>query len=112
MDGKRIEDSVVRGTYTFMTLYALIAVVSMGLIAAIDNFSFETTVTAVLTCINNVGPGLDVVGPTGNFASLSAASKLILSFNMLAGRLEIFPMIMLFALFSDVGRGKKKKGAK
>jgi len=112
MDGKRIEDSVVRGTYTFMTLYVMICLVSMGLIAAIDNFSFVTTVTAVLTCINNVGPGLDIVGPTGNFASLTAASKLILSFNMLAGRLEIFPMIMLFALGADIRRGKKKKAAK
>ncbi len=112
MDGKRIEDNVVRGTYTFMTLYVFICVVSMGLIAVIDKFSFETTVTAVLTCINNVGPGLDIVGPTRNFSVFTPVSKLILSFNMLAGRLEIFPMIMLIALCGDIRRGKKKKSSK
>ena len=109
MDGKKIEDSVVRGTYTFMTLYFFICIVSMGLIAAIDRFSFETTVTAVITCMSNVGPGLDAVGPTQNFSAFTTVSKLILSFNMLAGRLEIFPMIMLFTLFTNGVRKKKKK---
>ena len=98
MDGKCIEDSVVRGTYIFMIFYIFICVISMTFIAAIDNFSTETTVTAVLTCISNVGPGLDMVGPTGNFCQFSYISKIILSFVMLAGRLEIFPMLMLFGI--------------
>ncbi|MBQ8235156.1 MAG: TrkH family potassium uptake protein, partial [Clostridia bacterium] len=51
---------------------------------------------AVLSCFNNVGPGLDAVGPTCHFGELSVLSKLVLSFDMLAGRLEIFPMLMLF----------------
>ena len=55
------------------------------------------TLTAVLTCINNVGPGLGIVGPTGSFADFSGFSKLVLSLTMLVGRLEIFPMIMLFS---------------
>ncbi len=54
-----------------------------------------TNITAVIACLNNIGPGLDVVGPMGNYAEFSDISKLILSANMLIGRLEIFPMLML-----------------
>ena len=56
-----------------------------------------TIFTAVATCINNVGPGLEIVGPMGNFSAFSPFSKLLLSFDMLVGRLEIFPMLLLFA---------------
>ena len=63
----------------------------------LDNLSFETTVTAVISCMNNIGPGLDMVGPVGNFSEFSDMSKLVLCMDMLLGRLEIFPMIMLFA---------------
>ena len=55
-----------------------------------------TNLTASLACINNIGPGLDFVGPTQNFADFSVFGKLILSFDMLAGRLELFPMLILF----------------
>ncbi|MFV0498235.1 MAG: TrkH family potassium uptake protein [Candidatus Fimivivens sp.] len=96
MDGKKIEEGVVRATYAFMTVYGLICVVSMGIIA-LDNFSMETTVTSVIACLNNIGPGLDVVGPMGNYSSLSMLSKAVLTLNMLFGRLEIFPLIMLFS---------------
>ncbi|WP_295137414.1 potassium transporter TrkG [uncultured Catenibacterium sp.] len=58
---------------------------------------FTSAFTAVATCLNNVGPGLNIVGPIGNFSSLSAFSKLVLSFDMLAGRLEICPMLMIFS---------------
>ena len=58
---------------------------------------FTSAFSAVATCLNNVGPGMNVVGPVGNFSSLSDVSKLVLSFDMLAGRLEIFPMLLLFA---------------
>ena len=57
----------------------------------------KSAFSAVATCLNNVGPGMNVVGPVGNFSSLSDVSKLVLSFDMLAGRLEIFPMLLLFA---------------
>ena len=63
---------------------------------SVDNFDFTTNVTAVISCFNNIGPGLNVVGPMGNFAGYSIFSKLILSFNMLFGRLEILPMLVLF----------------
>ena len=60
-------------------------------------FGFETDLTAVLTCVNNVGPGLGVVGPAGNFGAYPIFSKLVLSLAMLFGRLEIIPMIILFS---------------
>lgn len=66
------------------------------LLIAVDDFSLETNITAVLACLNNIGPGLDMVGPTGNFSQFSGLSKLVLSFDMLVGRLEIFPMLILF----------------
>ena len=61
-----------------------------------DNFDFETTFTAVAATLNNIGPGLGQVGPTGNFGILSPLSKIVLTLDMLIGRLEIFPMLLLF----------------
>lgn len=95
IDDQRTEDSVLNGVYSFMTLYCVITILSI-LIISIENFSFETSVTSVIACLNNIGPGLDKVGPTGNFSEFAWWSKLVLSADMLVGRLEIFPMIMLF----------------
>lgn len=105
MDDKPVEPEVLQGTQTFMVVYSLVAMASMFLVA-IDNFDFETTFSAVLSCLNNIGPGLSVVGPTGNFSALSPLSKLVLSADMLLGRLEIFPMLLLFA--PSVWRGRPK----
>ena len=66
-------------------------------IVACNGFDITTTVTSVITAISNIGPGLEVVGPTGNFADFSPISKLVLSFCMLAGRLEIYPMLIMFS---------------
>jgi trk system potassium uptake protein TrkH len=66
------------------------------LLVSIDGESFTTTFTAVLASFNNIVPGLDAVGPTCNFGDLNVLSKLVLIFDMLAGRLEIFPILMLF----------------
>ena len=96
LDGKILGDEVVRGTYAFIATYAAIFIVSM-LVVSLDNSSSETTATAVLACINNIGPGLDMVGPIGNYAFFSPLSKFVLSMDMLLGRLEIFPMLLLFA---------------
>ena len=65
-------------------------------LVSLDNFDFETTFSAVLTTLGNVGPGMAKVGPMGNFADFSILSKLVLCFDMLAGRLEIFPFLVLF----------------
>ena len=89
-----MDDEVVHGVHDYLTVYTIISIASLLLIA-IDNFSMETSLTAVLACLNNIGPGLDLVGPMGNYACFSAGSKLILSLDMLIGRLEIFPMLML-----------------
>lgn len=95
MDQKSIPHEVVRSTNIFMTLYVLIFAFSV-LVLAFDNFDFITNFTAVAATLNNIGPGLEVVGPTGNFSLFSYPSKLVLIFDMLAGRLEIFPLILLF----------------
>lgn len=94
IDGKSVEDSLSSGVNTYFTIYIAIILCSIALIA-IDGFDFETTVTAVLSCFNNIGPGLGLVGPTGNFSMFSDFSKLILSADMLLGRLEIFPLLLL-----------------
>lgn len=96
MDGKRIDASVMRGTYGFVSAFVAICAASM-LLVSLDNFDFTTTVTGVLTCIGNVGPGLSMVGPSGNFSAFSDASKLVLALDMLFGRLEIFPLILMFS---------------
>ena len=95
MDGKIIETGVVRGILIFFFTYITIAVVSMILVS-LDGFDVETNVSAVLSALGNIGPGLGTVGPMGNFGGYSAFSKLVLSFCMLAGRLELFPMLILF----------------
>ena len=80
-------------------LYFAIFVVS-ALIVSLDNFSFATTFTAVAATLNNIGPGLDAVGPTQNFGDFSVLSKLVFIFNMLVGRLEVFPMLILFSKYT------------
>ena len=95
MDGKPVEHEVVRSINVFLIAYLLIYAVSM-LIVSLDNFDFTTTFTSVAATINNIGPGLDLVGPAANFGILSEPSKLVLIFDMLAGRLEIFPLLLLF----------------
>lgn len=95
VDDEPVDESIMQGTFTYLSLYALITIVST-LIIALDHFSLETNVSAVLACINNIGPGLDLVGPMSNYSIFSDPSKIVLSMNMLLGRLEIFPILMLF----------------
>ncbi len=96
LDGVRLEDRTIRNTLGFYMLYALIAMVSC-LLLSLEGHDLETTVTGVIACLSNIGPGLNLVGPMGNFSFWSAPSKLLLCFCMLLGRLEIFPMLILFA---------------
>jgi trk system potassium uptake protein TrkH len=95
-EGKPVPEKTLRGIHLYLTVYVLVYAVSM-LLLSLEGFDMTTTFTAVTACINNIGPGLEMVGPMGNFSAFSAASKLLLSFDMLAGRLELFPMLLLFA---------------
>lgn len=95
LEGKTVEHTVVRSINTFLMGYILLFVVSI-LIISFDNFSFETNFSAVAATINNIGPGFDAVGPMSNFSAYSDLSKLVFCFNMLAGRLEILPILVLF----------------
>lgn len=95
MDGKVIAHDVVRSTNIFLFVYVLIFAFSVLLIS-IDNFDLTTNFTAVAATFNNIGPGLSLVGPTQNFGLFSHFSKLVMIFDMLAGRLEIFPLLVLF----------------
>ena len=95
MDNKSISHDVLRSTNIYITLYLLIFAASV-LVVSLDNFNLITNFTAVAATLNNIGPGLELVGPMGNFSSFSYLSKCILIFDMLAGRLEIFPLLLLF----------------
>lgn len=95
MDQKVVPHEVVRATNIFLIVYVLIFFGSVFLIA-FDNFDYTTNFTAVAATLNNIGPGLELVGPTQNFNIFSYFSKSILIFDMLAGRLEIFPLLLLF----------------
>ena len=95
MDGKSIEHEVVRSTNVFMMTYFLIFTGSV-LLLALDGLDLITNFTAVATTLNNVGPGLELVGPMSNFSVYSGLSKFVMVFDMLAGRLELFPLLLLF----------------
>ena len=94
MDNKVIAHEVVRATNIFMVVYIFLFAASV-LVVSINNFDMTTNFTAVAATFNNIGPGLSLVGPTCNFDLFSPLSKIVLIFDMLAGRLEIFPMLIL-----------------
>lgn len=96
-EGKPVEAEVLRGTNAYMVVYIMLFVASFFFIEMVEECDLVTGFTAVSTCLNNIGPGLGEVGPTGSFSDMSGFSKLLLSFDMLAGRLEIFPLVMLLA---------------
>lgn len=94
LNGKPVERETIHGVNTFFTCYMLLIFVGVFFIS-LNGFDFETNLSAVIACLGNVGPGFGVVGPIGSFAEFSGASKLLLSFYMLLGRLEIFPILLL-----------------
>ncbi len=95
-NGQRVDQKVVDNTNAYLAAYIII-VFAVFVIISLDGFSVETNFSAVLCTFNNIGPGLDAVGPTCNFAAFSSLSKLVLCWAMLAGRLEIFPILVLFS---------------
>ena len=94
-EGRVVGQEVLRSVNAFMVAYVLIFAVST-LFVCLDGFDLVTSFTAVAATLNNIGPGLEMVGPIGNFSCFSDLSKIVLIFAMLAGRLEIFPLLVLF----------------
>ena len=95
-EGKPQSEKDIRSVLVFLAVYMLVFAFSV-LLLCLEKFDLITTFTAVAACINNIGPGLEVVGPMGSFADFSWFGKLLLSFDMLVGRLEIFPMLLVFS---------------
>ena len=99
VDKHTVDEPVVKSVSVFFATYMIIIAIS-ALVISIDGRDIVTTITSVIACIGNIGPGLGAVGPYGNFADFSVVSKLVLSFDMLAGRLELIPMLMLFSPYA------------
>nr|MBR4282063.1 TrkH family potassium uptake protein [Clostridia bacterium] len=95
-EGKAVEEDTLHQMGVFMFMYVLLIVLGSVLLSLEGQFDFQTNFTAALTCVSNVGPGLGAVGPAGGFAGYGPFGKLLSAFLMLAGRLEIFPMLALF----------------
>ena len=96
ISGKTVPQEVVTNIANFIFFYILVVAAGMLLIS-IDGFDLITTLSSVLTCIGNVGPGFGLIGPADNFSIFSDFSKLVLSLLMIAGRLELFTFFMLFS---------------
>ncbi len=96
VDGRIVEESVVKTTSAYFFFFAIVMVIST-LTVSLDGHSLTTGLTAVITSMNNVGPGLELVGPTQNFGFFSPLTKLVLCFDMLVGRLELFPVLLLLS---------------
>ena len=94
-EGKTLKSNTTHGITNYFTVY-FICVLVLFLLISINGLDFETNATAVITCFNNVGPGLSLVGPYGGFYCFNSFSKILLSFAMLLGRLEIFPVLLFF----------------
>lgn len=95
-NGKPVSEDVLHNTNAYLAAYVMILLISF-LLVSVDGQSIETNLSAVLACFNNIGPGMDAVGPICNYALYSGFSKLVLTFDMLAGRLEIFPILVLLS---------------
>lgn len=96
VNGHKVSEQVVNNVQSYLIAYVFILILSVVLIS-MDGFTVETNFSAVMATFNNIGPGLDLVGPTANFSIYSDFSKIVMIFDMLAGRLEIYPAIMLFS---------------
>ena len=96
VNGRAVDEKVMSGVNGYLSAYVLILFLSFAVIC-FDGYSIGTNFSAVLACFNNIGPGFEAVGPMMNFADFSVLSKLVLIFDMLAGRLEIFPILLFFS---------------
>ena len=95
MDSKKVTHEVSRSVSVFFVIYMAIVIVTTILIS-LNGFDFMTSFSSVLATLNNTGPGMNIVGSTGNYAGFSVFSKIVFCFNMLAGRLELYPFLLIF----------------
>ena len=94
LDGKAVDEDIFNATSLFFFCYMAVIILAT-FVVSLDNFDFESTLTAVIACVSNIGPGLGKVGPMGNFSEFSDMSKIVLSVCMLLGRLELYPILLL-----------------
>ena len=97
LDSHSVDESMEKGICAYFTVYMVLMLLSIAVVCLDTNLNITEAATSVITCVNNVGPGLGLVGPTGNFSELSDFSKWVLIFDMLAGRLELYPILVLFS---------------
>ena len=100
---RSVSEKVLDNCNAYLAAYVIIASVSFAILS-LDGFSITTNLSAMLSCFNNIGPGLELVGPTSSFAAYGTLSKLVLILDMLAGRLEIFPILVLFSRNTWINR--------
>ena len=93
-EGKKLDESAISGVLSYFVIYILVFIGAFFLLSFDTTYGFETDFTAVIACFNNIGPGIGAVGPMGSFAGYSVYAKIILSFAMLLGRLEIYPLLL------------------
>ena len=96
-EGKVIDHDVLRSVNTYIMTYVALFAGSL-IVVSLDNFDFQSTFTAIVATINNIGPGIGAVGPMANYSNFSILSKIVMCFDMLAGRLELFPILLLFSV--------------
>ena len=96
VNGKKVKEETLQGVHVYFIAYVTIFIVSL-LVISLDKYDFATNFSGVLTTINNIGPGIGKLGPMYNFSDFSVLSKIVFSLDMLIGRLEIFPFLMLFS---------------
>lgn len=110
LNGRQLSNDMVKKVLCYLAVYVMVVMASFFIIS-LDGKDMTTNLTAVMATFNNIGPGLNVVGPTGNFGDFSVLSKIVLMFDMLVGRLELFPMLVLFApgIWKLKKRSDKKK---
>ena len=94
LDGRIVDESVCNGVDAYLAVYCALLLISFAVVS-FDGYSFGTNFSAVTACLNNIGPGFELVGPTGNYSHFSSLSKIVLSLDMMLGRLEIFPLLAL-----------------
>lgn len=109
MDEKPVEQEIIHSVNVFITCYFILFAISLFLIS-LEGYDFLTNFTATLTTLSNIGPGLSLIGPVCNFSFFSDFSKYVMMFNMLAGRLELFPLLLLFhpGIWKELSTGRRK----